>query len=139
MSNDTYIHGSQPGQRLRSARLFRGLDQVALAKKARINPSVVCRIEGMDGFPSMITLVRLADALDVSADYLLGRTADSRIPDNPPRKVDELERGIGRLSLAHRRIVADLVASLGEVDRRVEKQDAMIEWLQTERAAGLTG
>lgn len=139
MDDGTYVHGSQPGQRLRSARTFRGLDQVTLAKRAGINPSVVCRIEGSGGFPSMITLVRLADALDVSSDYLMGRSADERIPDNPPRKVDALERDIGRLSHAHRWIVAALVANLGEVDHRAEKQEAMIEWLQTERATGLTG
>jgi len=52
--------------------------------------------------------------------------------------VDGLEQDIGRLSHAHRRIVAALVANLGYVDLRVEKQEAMIEWLQTERAASLT-
>ena len=139
MDEDTYIHGARPGQRLRSARVNRGLDQVTLARTAGVNPSLVCRVERNQGFPSVVTLMRMAAALDVSADYLLGRVADEKIPDSPPRKVDELERDIGRLSHAHRRLVASLVADLAEVDHRAGKQDAMIEWLRGERAARRTG
>ena len=130
MGDDTYVHGAQPGQRLRSARLFRSLDQAGLARAAGVNPSVVCRIEGSHGFPSVITLMKLAHAMGVATDYLLGRSADARIPDCPPRKVDALERDSRQLSLTHRRLVADLVASLGDADRRVKRQEAMIAHLQ---------
>lgn len=135
MSDDTYVHGPQPRQRISSARLFRGLDQAGLARAAGVNPSVVCRIESGSGYPSVVTLLKLAHALGVATDHLLGRSADTGIPDNPPRKVDPLERDIGRLSHAHRRIVAQLVESLGEVDRRTEKQEERIGWLEEARAA----
>lgn len=125
MSDNTHIHGSQPSQRLRSVSLFRDLDRAALSRAVGINPSVVWRIEGSQGFLSVITLMNLAAALDVSADYLLGMSADARIPDSPPRRVDALDRDIGRLSLTHRRIVTGPVASLGEVGRRAEKQEDM--------------
>ena len=136
MSDEPFVYGAQPGQRLWSGCVCRAIGKLKLARMAGVNPSVVCRVEASRGYPSVVTLMRLADALNVSADYLLGRVADERIPDSSPRKVDALERDIGRLSHAHRRIVAHLVADLGEVDYRAGKQDAKIEWLQKQRAAG---
>ena len=59
--------------RLRAARELKGLSQAELAAKARLQPSAVSHFETGRRAPSFENLRGLADALDVSTDYLLGR------------------------------------------------------------------
>jgi transcriptional regulator with XRE-family HTH domain len=59
---------------LRSARDDAGLSQQQLAMAAGLSVSVVCQVEqGKTPDPRISTVVRLADALSVSVDSLLGR------------------------------------------------------------------
>lgn len=67
---------TQFGTRLKHAREFRGMTQAELAQKAKLTPIQISHIEtGVKPSASAVTLVKLADALSVSVDYLLGRTA----------------------------------------------------------------
>jgi transcriptional regulator with XRE-family HTH domain len=59
--------------RLRFAREARKLTQAELAEKSGLQPSAVSHFETGGRSPSFDNLKRLADALDVSTDYLLGR------------------------------------------------------------------
>lgn len=59
--------------RLRAARELRQLDQEALAKRATLNPTAISHFEAGRRKPSFDNLRRLADALGVTTDYLLGR------------------------------------------------------------------
>jgi len=63
-------------ERLRKARQDKGLSQADLAKKASLQPSAVSHFETGTRSPSFENLRRLADALGVSIDYLLGRQTD---------------------------------------------------------------
>lgn len=69
------------GSRLREARTIRGLTQEQLAEQADISRVMVGRYETTDQLPAVDTLVRIADALRVSTDYLLSRTD---VPDQVP-------------------------------------------------------
>ncbi|MCX7122742.1 MAG: helix-turn-helix transcriptional regulator [Gammaproteobacteria bacterium] len=60
-------------ENLRKAREIRGLSQGDLAKKAKLLPSVISLFENNKRKPSFDNLKNLADALDVSTDYLIGR------------------------------------------------------------------
>jgi transcriptional regulator with XRE-family HTH domain len=62
--------------RLRTARLHRGLNQGDLAKRASLQDSAISHFETGTRKPSFDNLRRLADALDVTTDYLLGRAKD---------------------------------------------------------------
>ena len=62
------------GKRLREARQFRNITQEQLAEKADITRAMIGRYETTDQMPSLDTLLRISDALDVSTDFLLGRT-----------------------------------------------------------------
>ena len=62
------------GNRLREVRLMRQITQEQLAEKADISRVMIGRYETTDQLPALETLVRIADALGVSTDYLLGRT-----------------------------------------------------------------
>lgn len=60
-------------ERLKSARELRHFSQTDLATKAGLPPSSVSHFEGDARKPSFENLKRLASALNVTTDYLLGR------------------------------------------------------------------
>ena len=62
--------------RLRTARELRKLNQGELAKKAGLQPSWISHFETGARKPSFDNLLRLAEALKVTTDYLLGRVDD---------------------------------------------------------------
>ena len=62
------------GNRLREVRAFRNITQEQLAESADTSRAMIGRYETTDQLPALETLVRIADALGVSTDYLLGRT-----------------------------------------------------------------
>lgn len=61
-------------QRLTAARKFRRMNQMDLARRTRLKQSAISQFETGRRTPSFHNLRRLADALEVSADYLLGRS-----------------------------------------------------------------
>jgi len=72
--------GPKPGQppaidaeRLIASRKARGMSQLALAVAAGLQPDQVSKMERGLIDVRLAAFVRLCDALDVSADYLLGR------------------------------------------------------------------
>ena len=75
-----YPQNSSPGdaslfaQRLRKARQLRDLEQAQLALVSGIPAPSINHFERGRRKPNLDNLVRLADALIVSTDYLLGRT-----------------------------------------------------------------
>jgi transcriptional regulator with XRE-family HTH domain len=85
------------GERLIKVRQERQLSQTDLAKKAGLQPSAISHFETNRRAPSAINLQRLADALDVSADYLLGRS-DENTASGPV--VQRLLSSYSRLSAA---------------------------------------
>ena len=65
------------GQRLKALREVRGWTQAELGEKAKTPPAMISHFEtGVRSSASADTLVKLANALRVSIDYLLGRTDD---------------------------------------------------------------
>ncbi|MDA2928376.1 helix-turn-helix domain-containing protein [Acidobacteria bacterium AH-259-O06] len=83
-------------ERLRSARAKRELSQEGLAKRANLQASAISHFETGTRKPSFDNLRRLADALDVTTDYLLGRvdeTQDLASADRLYRHLDQLSSG----------------------------------------------
>ena len=62
------------GARLAKAREFRGLEQRILAKLTGIPAPTISYFENGHRYPSFENLVKLAGQLNVSIDYLAGRT-----------------------------------------------------------------
>lgn len=56
---------------LKMVRNYRGLIQAELGEKLAVSSSTVAQWEVMDRYPETPTLIRLAEVLDVSIDYLL--------------------------------------------------------------------
>jgi transcriptional regulator with XRE-family HTH domain len=58
--------------RLKEAREQRGWNQAQLAQRAEMQPSAIAHFEANRRKPSFDNVRRLAKALDVSADFLMG-------------------------------------------------------------------
>ena len=69
----------------RNIRERRGLTQVALGQRAGMAPGSISHFETGQRVPSLESLVKLADALGVSVDELLGR-----VPGDASTQVDPL-------------------------------------------------
>lgn len=69
------------GKRIKEQRERLGLTQAKLAEDAEITPAAISQIEAGDRIPSSPILRKLASALGVSSDFLLGATKDSDLKD----------------------------------------------------------
>lgn len=61
--------------RLKVAREARELSQALLAEKSNLAPSAIAHFEGARRKPSFANIRALSQALEISSDYLLGRSS----------------------------------------------------------------
>lgn len=109
MSNDSSPTSSFP-ERLKSARDLRGWNQSALAERAGMQPSSIAHFETGSRKPSFDTLKKLANALEVTTDYLLGRVDDPSMAEAG----DPLYRDVGKLTGHDRELAKDFLKMLAE-------------------------
>ena len=69
--NDNKFSGKYLGPRIREYRMARGMSVVKLAKEVGILPNYISQLESGDKLPSLDTFIRIANALNVTADELL--------------------------------------------------------------------
>jgi transcriptional regulator with XRE-family HTH domain len=98
-------------QRLQALRDKRGLSQEALAKRAQLQATAVSHFETGTRKPSFDNLRRLADALETTVDYLMGRTEH---PVGVVMGGDQLYRDFEKLTAADRETARELMASLAK-------------------------
>ena len=101
-------------QRLQDLRDKRGLNQEDLAKRARLQATAVSHFETGTRKPSFDNLRRLADALETTVDYLMGRTNE---PTGIVTEGDQLFRDFENLTTEEREIARDFIASLAKRSR----------------------
>ena len=94
--------------RLKTAREMRGMSQGELAEKSRLPPSSVSHFEAGKRKPSFDNLRKLATALNVTTDYLLGRTATPDVP----IEADALFRDAHKLTDKDRDLAMDFIKML---------------------------
>jgi len=104
-------------QRLKTARDIRGLDQSALAEKSGLPPSSISHFEAGSRKPSFENLRRLANALEVTTDYLLGRVDDPEAYAD----ADPLYRDFKNLSSEDRELAQSFMKMLSERKKRGEE------------------
>jgi transcriptional regulator with XRE-family HTH domain len=95
-------------ERLRSARELRSLSQVELAAGAKMPASSIAHFEGGSRKPSFDNLKRLAGVLNVSTDYLLGRTDDPALAETS----DTLYRDFSQLTAEDRELTEGFIEML---------------------------
>jgi len=94
--------------RLRAARDQRELTQGDLAKRSGLQTSAISHFETGTRKPSFDNLRRLADALDVTTDYLLGRVADFKALAG----ADQLHRHYSAMTTADRAVAEQMMELL---------------------------
>ncbi|MET3579953.1 transcriptional regulator with XRE-family HTH domain [Mesorhizobium robiniae] len=97
-------------QRLRRAREIRGWSQSELATQAGMPASSIAHFETGTRKPSFDTLRRLANALDMTTDFLLGRVEEPGLAEAG----DPLFRDVGKLTGNDREIARDFLKLLSE-------------------------
>ena len=102
-------------ERLRAARELRKLSQPELAKLVGMPPSSISHFEGGGRKPSFDNLQRLATALEVTTDYLLGRVDEPGMA----LSADPLFRDLSKLTASDREQARDYLKWLA--DRKKQK------------------
>lgn len=97
--------------RLREERQKRGLSQTDLAKKTGLQPSAVSHFETGERSPSFANLRRLADALSVSIDHLIGRKAE---PPSGGAVADKLYRNFEQMTASDQQTIAQMAELLAK-------------------------
>jgi transcriptional regulator with XRE-family HTH domain len=105
--------------RLKAARDLRGLSQSELAEKAKMPPSSIAHFEAGSRKPSFDTLQRLATALEVTTDYLLGRVENPELAEAG----DPLFRDVGKLTAKDRELAKDFLEMLAKRNESKRKGD----------------
>jgi len=108
-------------KRLREAReKLRGMTQTQLSEKSGLPSTSISHFENVDGTrkPSFDNLRRLAKALEVTTDFLLGRT------DEPTGGAvnEELYRNVQLLTDADKQFAQDMIKQMIERNQEKDKK-----------------
>jgi transcriptional regulator with XRE-family HTH domain len=68
-------------ERIKEKMIEQGLNQAQLARNAGITPAALSQILSGDRTPSSPILLKIASALSVSVDYLVGNADESKLAD----------------------------------------------------------
>lgn len=103
--------------RLKEARELRGVSQAELAARAGLQASAVSHFETGGRKPSFDNLRRLAQALEVTTDYLLGRANEP----GGTTTTDRLYRNIQDLRTSDREFIEQWIKSKVAHDKRGQR------------------
>jgi transcriptional regulator with XRE-family HTH domain len=105
-------------ERLKAARDLRKWSQGDLASRAGMPPSSIAHFESGSRKPSFDTLRRLANSLEVTTDYLLGRVDDPGLAEAG----DPLFRDVGKLTGGDRELAKDFLKMLAARNQGKHKE-----------------
>lgn len=88
--------------KLKEARIIRQLSQTDLAHKSGLQPAAINHFESGRRTPSFDNLIKLVDALDISADFLFDRISPS----------NSFQRRYNNLSDKNKALLNDFIAIL---------------------------
>lgn len=104
--------------RLKTQRMQKGLSQRAFAQMTDLNPVQYNRYENKGVIPSTETLARLADALEVSVDYLLeGQEEDAAIANFEDKDLLKLFSEVGKLDIENKNYIKKVLSDLVKVKK----------------------
>jgi len=105
-------------ERLRAARDLRGMSQSEVAAQAKLPASSIAHFEAGARKPSFDNLRRLANALKVTTDYLLGRADTPDLAPESAMAADPLYRHVANISEADREIAGDFLKLLADRNQK---------------------
>lgn len=95
------------GKRIREARIQKGFTQQALAGRAQIGVVYISEIERGIKMPSLHIFIKLVDALEVSADYVLR----DELTSGGEYIYDEIAQKLKNLTPKQRKTAADILSA----------------------------
>ena len=125
------------GDRIRAIREKRGLTQDQLADKAKISTGFLSDVENGKRNVSSENLLKIANALGASVDYLLRGETRETIQRQPVIIPPELSEAAGDLGLSYTQTLETLEAHNSVVARRSTKETKRLsveEWKEFYRA-----
>lgn len=93
------------GAKIREARVMKGYTQEKLAEKSEIGLVYMGEIERGKKMPSMKVFIKIVEALDISADYILR----DELPSGKEYVFDELTKKLDNLTPAQRKTASDIL------------------------------
>ena len=93
------------GSRIREARLAKGYTQEALAEIADVGLMYYGEVERGIKMPSMKTFIKILNALDVSADFILR----NELVSGKPYVMDDITKRLDKLSPQQRKAAVDIL------------------------------
>ena len=102
-------------ENLKTARELRGLSQAELAERSGFQPSAISWFETGSSKPSFDNLHRLAAALEVRTDFLLGLVDE---PTGSVASTDPLYRDFEKLTSEQREFARRYVADLAKMKKK---------------------
>lgn len=102
------------GGKIRDLRKERGLNQDQLAELANLNRVTIAKYESGRVEPGAQALARIADALEVSTDVLLGRSEEIVVPVERPQTVEAqiISGGIDKLPKEQREQAVNIMKAV---------------------------
>lgn len=111
------------GERLFKARKARGLSQEELGEKIGLSKRMVSRYEGNFPGPPMETLIRFAEALDVTAGYLLGESPLKTVKDHLKPELRKYVEALEKLPRSDRRTILRMIELAEQDNLKAEKKE----------------
>lgn len=109
-------------RRITEVRSSKGLTQAQLAEKAGVTPAAISQIEGGHRVPTIPVLHRIASVLDVSIDYLIGKTDQPELEDLLQNEdIKTFYRGFESLDSNQRKVILENIEFLKS--RKKEKEE----------------
>lgn len=93
------------GKKIRGARKIKGYTQEVLAEKADIGLVYLGEIERGQKMPSMNVFIKIVEALDISADYILR----DELPSGKEYVMNEITSKLENLTPKQRKIASDIL------------------------------
>lgn len=88
------IYNKETGLRILNLRMDRGYSRETLAELANVSAKFIYEIEMREKGFSAATLKKLADALEVSCDYILTGCGDARYNENLASTIERFEPSV---------------------------------------------
>ncbi|ASS76874.1 hypothetical protein CIG75_19265 [Tumebacillus algifaecis] len=124
------------GDRLRASRKKLGMTQNDISKIIGVAESSYCAYEKNNREPNFDLTIKMANALGVSTDFLLGRTEEHNGTVSAPPTDDRVLRYLEALDVKMDKLAAELAElrtsneQIGELVRRVEDSEIDIRILK---------
>lgn len=106
------------GRRIQKSRNEAGYTQEELSENVGLSPGFIAAIERGAKMPGLENLIRIAEALNVSVDWLLG--IRRKTPEN--REVFYLDEEIRGLPVCAQKRIQSVVETMVDYEKQIEKE-----------------